>query len=262
MKGVNAAAKERLSKVKAIYFDLDDTLCGYWDACKIGLREAFEQVPIPGVTTDHSIDAWGAVFQAFSGQLKSIDELYDAYLTSGERTRTHQMQLTLAALDIEDDELAARLSQAYMERRDANLKLFPDALEVLEKLSKNYKIGLITNGPADIQNQEINTTGIRKYLQAIFIEGEQRVGKPEKIVFDRAEAAMGCTPDELLMVGNSLHHDIIPAIRFGWATAWTYRESDVPPSSKTGKPEPIPTEGPLPDLIVNHLSELLPYLEK
>ena len=262
MNEVNLAAKERLSKVKAIYFDLDDTLCGYWDASKTGLRETFELVPIPGVTTDHAIHAWGAVFQAFAGQLKGIEELYDAYLTSGERTRTHQMQLTLAALDIEDDELTQRLSQTYMARRDANLKLFPDALEVLEKLSQSYRIGLITNGPADIQNQEIDTTGIRKYLSAIFIEGEQRIGKPEKIVFDRAAAAMECTADELLMIGNSLHHDIIPAINYGWATVWTLRDSDVPPSSKTGKPEPIPAEGPLPDLIVSNLSEILPYLEK
>lgn len=259
---MNLAAKERLSKVKAIYFDLDDTLCGYWDACKIGLREAFDRVPVPGVTTDHAVNAWGAAFQAFSSQLKGIEELYDAYLTSGERTRTHQMQLTLAALDIEDDALASRLSQAYMERRDANLKLFPDAIHVLDVLSKNYKIGLITNGPADIQNQEIDTTGIRSYLSAIFIEGEQRVGKPEKVVFDRAAAAMECSPEELLMVGNSLHHDILPAVEFGWATAWTLRESDVPPSSKTGVPEPIPTYGPMPDLIVANLSEILPYLEK
>ncbi len=259
---MNLAAKERLSKVKAIYFDLDDTLCGYWDASKKGLRETFELVPIPGVTTEHAIQAWGAVFQAFAGQLKGIEELYDAYLTSGERTRTHQMQLTLAALDIEDAELTQRLSQTYMERRDANLKLFPDVLDTLDRLSKTYKIGLITNGPADIQNQEIDTTGIRKYLSAIFIEGEQRVGKPSKIVFDRAAAAMDCTPAELLMVGNSLHHDILPAIGYGWATVWTLRDSDVPPSSSTGKPEPVPTSGPMPDLIVGNLSEILPYLEK
>ncbi len=259
---MNSAAKERLSKVKAIYFDLDDTLCGYWDACKKGLREAFELNPISGVSTDEAVAAWGGAFQGFATDLKKIPHLYDAYLTSGSTTRKHQMQLTLESLGQPSDEFAERLSEAYMTRRDANLKLFPDAIDVLETLSRTYKIGLITNGPADIQNQEIDTTGIRKYLQAIFIEGEQRVGKPEKIVFDRAAAAMECSPEELLMVGNSLHHDIVPAIEFGWATVWTLRDSDVPPSSKTGKPEPIPTEGPMPDLIVGHLSEILPYLEK
>lgn len=258
---MNQAAKERLSTVKAIYFDLDDTLLGYWDASKKGLRETFELCPIPGVSVDHAIDAWGTAFQAFGSQLKGIDELYQAYLTSGERTRMHQMQLTLAALNIEDDDLAALLSKTYMERRDANLRLFDDAIEVLEKLSKRYPLGLITNGPADIQNQEVDTVGIRKYLTNIFIEGEMRIGKPEKEVFDRAASAMECTPEQLLMVGNSFHHDIVPAMKFGWATAWTRRPSDVPPSSKTGEPEPIPTSGPMPTLIVNDLASLLPYLQ-
>lgn len=258
---MNQAAKERLSTVKAIYFDLDDTLLGYWDASKKGLRETFELCPIPGVSVDHAIDAWGTAFQAFGSQLKGIDELYQAYLTSGERTRTHQMQLTLAALNIEDDDLAALLSKTYMERRDANLRLFDDAINVLETLSKRYPLGLITNGPADIQNQEVDTVGIRKYLTHIFIEGEMRIGKPEKEVFDRAAGAMNCSPDELLMVGNSFHHDIVPAMKFGWATAWTRRPSDVPPSSKTGEPEPIPTSGPMPTLIINDLASLLPYLQ-
>lgn len=258
---MNQAAKERLSTVKAIYFDLDDTLLGYWDASKKGLRETFELCPIPGVSVDHAIDAWGTAFQAFGSQLKGIDELYQAYLTSGERTRTHQMQLTLAALNIEDDDLAALLSKTYMERRDANLRLFDDAIEVLETLSKRYPLGLITNGPADIQNQEVDTVGIRKYLTHIFIEGEMRIGKPEREVFDRAASAMDCTPEQLLMVGNSFHHDIVPAMKFGWATAWTRRPSDVPPSSKSGEPEPIPTSGPMPTLIINDLASLLPYLQ-
>ena len=28
--------------IKVIYFDLDDTLCAYWHACKTGLQKTFE----------------------------------------------------------------------------------------------------------------------------------------------------------------------------------------------------------------------------
>ena len=31
------------AEVRAVFFDLDDTLCGYWDACKIALRETFAE---------------------------------------------------------------------------------------------------------------------------------------------------------------------------------------------------------------------------
>lgn len=257
---MGVSPEERLSSVKAIYFDLDDTLLGYWSASKAGLKRAFELFPVEGKTPDEMILAWGEVFKKFSPGLKDNESLYQSYLTSGEETRTLQMRLTLEWVGVHSEEHAQKLSQAYMDQRDANLRLFDDAIAVLDLLKKRYPLGLITNGPADIQNQEIDTVGIRSYFSNIFIEGEMRIGKPYKEVFDRAATAVQCTPDELLMVGNSFGHDIKPAIEYGWATVWTRRDSDVPPSSKSGLPEPIPTSGPMPTLIVGSLSEIVPYL--
>jgi putative hydrolase of the HAD superfamily len=254
------AAQECLARVKAVYFDLDDTLLGYWDASKAGLRAAFEQHPTEGKTTDDMVRAWGEVFQVFSRSLKDNTPLYEAYLTSGKPTRDHQMVETLKFVDRFDQGHAERLSEAYMIQRDSRLRLFHDAIQVLEALHPRFPLGLITNGPADIQNQEVDTVGIRKYMKNIFIEGEMRIGKPHREVFERAEQAVNCAPDELLMVGNSFGHDITPAIEYGWATVWTRRDSDVPPSSQTGKPEELPADGPFPTLIVGHLSEILPYL--
>ena len=110
------------------------------------------------------------------------------------------------------------------------------------------------------QNFELAPKQILLEYGHIFIEGEMRIGKPEPDVFRRAAAAVSCSPEELLMVGNSFDHDIIPAIEHGWATAWARRDTDVAPSSKTGLPDPIPTSGPMPNLIIENLSELLPYL--
>jgi putative hydrolase of the HAD superfamily len=260
-KDVNSEAQHRLSKVSAIYFDLDDTLCGYWNATKAGLRSAFEQNPIEGKSVDEMIQGWADVFRVFSSSLKDNTPLFEEYLTSGYPTRLHQMKETLLHFGVDDSDHAERLCHSYMVERDRNLKLFDDAIDVLEKLAARYPLGLITNGPADIQNQEINTTGIRKYLSNIFIEGEMRIGKPHRTVFERAENAVNKSPEELVMIGNSYGHDIRPAIEYGWATIWTRRDSDVAPSSRTGKPEEIPTGEPLPTLTVSHLSEILPYFE-
>jgi putative hydrolase of the HAD superfamily len=257
---VISEVKARFSTVKAIYFDLDDTLLGYWTATKLGLRQAIEANPVDGKSTEQILTAWAETFRTFSKGLKDDHEMYQAYLTSGEPTRTRQMELTLQSVGVNDLGHARRLSHSYMTFRDQNLVLFHDALDVLNQLQTKYPIGLITNGPADIQNQEIDTVGIRKFLSNIFIEGEMRIGKPEPDVFRRAAAAVSCSPEELLMVGNSFDHDIIPAIEHGWATAWTRRDTDVAPSSKTGLPDPIPTSGPMPNLIIENLSELLPYL--
>lgn len=248
--------------VRGIYFDLDDTLCGYWDASKAGLRAAFAAHPVPDRSTEEAIAGWAGAFREFSPTLKSTG-LYEVYLKSGETTRTEQMRLALASFGIDDRDHASRLSHSYMTERDRSLRLFEDAIEVLTTLKGKFPLGLITNGPADIQRQEIATTGIERFLDHIFIEGEMGEGKPLKSVFDRAAVAMNLHPHQLLMVGNSFGHDIVPAIRDGWRTAWIRRESDVPPSADVaarGGLEPIPESGPMPDLIIGNLSELLPLL--
>jgi putative hydrolase of the HAD superfamily len=257
---VDSRIKERFSRVKAIYFDLDDTLCGYWLASKAGLRATFDQHPVPAYTTNDMISAWGKTFRDFSPELKEKTQLFHEYLSSGTVTRTHQMALTLLSLGIDDNELAKRLSQSYMVERDRNLKLFPDAVEVLEKLHGKYPLGLITNGPADIQNQEVDTLRLRDLMDNIFIEGEMRIGKPHQVVFDQAAEAVKCMADQILMVGNSYGHDIKPAIEYGWVTAWIRRDTDVPISSNSGKPEEKPAGEPEPDITINDLTELLPLL--
>jgi putative hydrolase of the HAD superfamily len=257
---VDPAIIERFSNVKAIFFDLDDTLCGYWLASKAGLRNTFDKNPVPGKTTDEMITAWGDTFREFSPELKEKTKLYHEYLSSGTVTRTHQMQLTLLSLGIDDNDLAKTLGDSYMFERDNNLKLFPESLEVIEMLHGRYPLGIITNGPADIQNQEIDTLGIRHFFDNIFIEGELRVGKPHQIVFDQAAESVELMADQLLMVGNSFGHDIKPAIKYGWVTAWIRRDTDVPISSRTGKPEEKEPGQPEPDITISDLRELLPLL--
>ncbi|AIE83448.1 HAD family hydrolase [Fimbriimonas ginsengisoli] len=243
-----------LSGVKAIYFDLDDTLCGYWDASKQALRRAFELHGPQGITPEEMVGHWASAFRRFAPTLKETG-WYETYLKTAEPTRTEQMRLTLAEAGVIDEARALALSETYMRERDANLRLFSDALLVLDTLKWRYPLGLITNGPADLQRQEIATLGIESYFQNIYIEGEMGVGKPKRTVFDRAAAAVDCKPEELLMVGNSFGHDVAPALEYGWHAVWIRRASDIPPSST--RSEEMPPGANAPDAIIQHLSELL-----
>lgn len=243
--------------LKAIYFDLDDTLCGYWDASKAAMRTTFNLYPIEGKTTDEMILHWASAFRKFSGTLKETG-LYETYCKTGEPTRTEQMRLTLIEAGAADEAHANQLSESYAFHRDKNLKLFEDAIEVLDFLFGRYPLGLITNGPADIQRQEIATLGIGKYFKKIYIEGEMGVGKPHQTVFDRAAKAVEAQPDQLLFVGNSYAHDIAPAIEAGWHTAWVRRASDVAPSKSA--PDAKPQGAADPTFVIGELRELLGIL--
>lgn len=249
--------------VRAICFDLDDTLCGYWDASKAAMRTAFEALGPEGVSVDELVRAWAIAFRRFSPSVKGA-EWYSTYLKQGEPTRTELMRLALLEAGFDDVERAKRLSEMYAHERDANLRLFPDALAVLTDLYERYPLGLITNGPADIQRQEIETLGIGHFFELTLIEGEMGEGKPEPAVFERAEEHFGLRPDEMLIIGNSYGHDIEPALKAGWHGVWVRRESDVAPSANgSGQTHEQKPEGsPEPDAEIGELSELLGLLER
>ncbi|MFZ4507916.1 MAG: HAD family hydrolase [Fimbriimonas sp.] len=239
---------------KVIVFDLDDTLCGYWDASKAGLRRAFELHELdPEAMSRH----WAKAFRAFAPTLKKTD-WYPIYLERGEPTRTEQMRLTLVEAGIEDAALARSLGDAYGRERDAALTLFGDAIEVLDALHPRFRLGLLTNGPADIQRQEIATTGIGHYFEHLMIEGELGEGKPNLSVFREVERRFGVGPESMAMVGNSYHHDILGAVGAGWQTVWIRRPSDVPPSvDGSSKPEERGADEPAPDHEITELRALL-----
>lgn len=249
---------DMLVEVRAIYFDLDDTLCAYWDACKQGLRETFSEHRVPGFTPEQVGDAWAEVFREFCPNLRELG-YYERYLTEGAHTRVEQMRRTLQHLGVQDDALAKAMSDTYVERRHAALELFPDAYGVLNVLRLRYPLGIITNGPADIQREEIELLGIAFYFQNVFIEGELGYGKPCPQVFDEAAKATGFKPSEHLFVGNSYRHDILPAIEAGWKTAWIRRSTDVPPSAGgvTSVPEDLPEGAMPPTLECETLTDLL-----
>jgi putative hydrolase of the HAD superfamily len=250
------------STVRVVVFDLDDTLCGYWDASKQGLRIAFDMHGPEGISVEQMVRHWAAAFRKFSPTLKHTD-WYATYLKFGEPTRTEQMRWTLREAGIENEAMAQALSETYATERDRGLQLFEDGKAALDALKGRYPMGLLTNGPADIQRQEIATVGIESYLDGVFIEGEMEIGKPKPEVFRRVEALFGATGEELLMVGNSYAHDIRGAIEVGWKSVWVRRPSDVPPSaSGEAKPEERPEDGPVPDMTVGDLREMLPFLRR
>jgi HAD superfamily hydrolase (TIGR01509 family) len=249
-------------EVRGVYFDLDDTLCAYWDASKIGLRKTFEAHPVEGVSSEEMVRHWAAAFRDFAPTLKQTG-WYPGYLASGDPTRLEQMRLTLMRVGIDNPNHAADLSATYRRTRDEALALFPDALDLLVYLKQKYPLGLITNGPADIQREEVVTLNLEEFFEHIFIEGEVGEGKPLQSVFKKAQEAMGFEPRELLFVGNSYDHDIAPAIEAGWRTVWIRRESDIPPSADVDK-EPLPKEKPSgapdPDAVIDNLAILGDWL--
>lgn len=233
--------------IRAVFFDLDDTLCAYWAASRKSLGEAIDRADL-GIPTDDVIHAWREVFATFSKEIKS-DPWYRRYLETGEPTRTEHLRRTLRRLGIPSEENAKQISHEYARLRDRYLVLFPEARPLLKHLRGRYVLGLITNGPADIQRQEIETLRIAHYFDHILIEGEFKIGKPDLEIFEAARRACDLQPHQMLFVGNAFEHDVQGAKNAGWWAIWANRGEEVDPGTE-----------PRADAEIMHLYEVCDWL--
>ena len=99
--------------------------------------------------------------------------------------------------------------------------LYRGARDVLEKLARQAKLALVTNGLSGVQRARIERLDIGKYFDAIVISAEIGVSKPGAEFFDATFRALGSPPkDTTLMVGDSLSSDIRGGANYGIATCW------------------------------------------
>ena len=183
-----------------------------------------------------------------------------------EQARTDEARaLGLSAEDIYNEIIKASLSHKPQYRtvvKKFNFKevapyrheleeLYPEAIEVLEKLSKSYKLGIIAN-QSDGLVKRLEEWGILQYFSLIISSWDCQVMKPDKKIFEIALEKAGCEPCEAAIVGDRLDNDIYPAKQIGMKTVWI--------KQGFGGMQPIETDAYKPDLELNSLSEILDSL--
>ena len=97
---------------------------------------------------------------------------------------------------------------------------FDDARETLEHLKRaGYGLGIIANQSMGIA-QRLQAWGLLKCFDVIAASAELGVSKPDRLIFEKALDLAGCLPQNSVMVGDRLDHDIIPAKALGMKTVW------------------------------------------
>ena len=81
------------------------------------------------------------------------------------------------------------------------------------------RIGLLTNGPSDLQRHKLQVTRLEGEFDAVAISEEIGIAKPDREAFEAAARLLGCEAPELAMVGDSPVYDIAGALGAGLAAA-------------------------------------------
>ena len=196
--------------IRNVLFDLDDTLFDFHKAEKIALTKTLVHFGID--PTEETLALYSTINAAHWKRLE-LGEI------SREEVKVGRYRELFKTIGIECDPVKAT---AYYESMLAIGHYFmPGAPELLEELYRKYRLYIVSNGTAKVQEGRIGSSGIAKYMDGIFISQILGANKPDKQFFDVCFAEI---PDfslsETVIIGDSLSSDIKGGINAGITTVW------------------------------------------
>ena len=217
--------------IRAVLFDLDDTLCDDLSAAERCIRAAAARAAqhLPGMSADALTDAYLRLSDA---HWHSIDLIVPpslaevrAFLWRGALEECGQGACDPA---IVDDVIAL-----YGDLRHTDIHLFPDALPTLDRLrAQGFRLALVTNGVSETHAEKVVGLGIRDHFDALLMPDVIGFAKPDARVFHTACRQLGVAAGEAVMVGDSLVSDVAGARNAGLAALWyNPRRLPLPPDA-------------------------------
>ncbi len=233
------------AKPKALVFDMDDTLvvekasaeAAFLTTCELAksrygiepadlhatLRETCRGIwhasPVRAYCVEIGISSWEALWARFEGadeRLRILREWSPTY-------RHDSWHEALGRHGIDDTDLAHELAEVFPIHRRKLHVVYDDVRPALGHFRRIFQLGLLTNGAPDLQREKIAGSGIAEYFDEIVISGEVGVGKPNPRIYETMLSRLAVTPDEVLMIGNSLSSDVQGPQAVGMKTVWLNR---------------------------------------
>lgn len=224
---------------KILLLDLDDTILDF------GMQE---KVAIEKTLSGAGIDPTPENCALYS----RINLEHWKRLEKGEITREQvifgRFETLFNELGVTAD--AEQTALNYMEHLSEGHYFLPGAEEALKRLSKKYRLFMVSNGTASVQDRRIKSSGVGEFFEDIFISQNVGVNKPDKAYFDYCFARIpDFDPSKTMIVGDSLSSDIQGGKNAGITTCW------VNPAHKTCSPERQP------DYQIENIAQLEELLE-
>lgn len=202
--------------IKVIGFDADDTL---W-VNETYFREAEQEFGrlLSEYETPNKIDQ-----ELFKMEMNNL-ELY------GYGIKAFVLSMVEAALEISNNNVSHKTLERILNIGKVMLnkpvELLDGVEEVLEVLSKKYKLILATKGDLLDQERKLEKSGLTDYFTHIEVLSDKKEANYAKLLNH-----LGVQPSEFLMIGNSLKSDVLPlvnlkanAVHVPFHTTWAHEE--------------------------------------
>lgn len=224
-----------MTGIKAVFFDLDDTL---FDCTGLLVKNARKRAARALVASGVNLSE--------RELLKRIERIYKEF-----GPRVNVFQELLRELKINNPKLVEVALRAYNSDRVENIKPFKAVPQMLQKLRKDHKLVLITSGIRARQERKLRLLKLKGFFDLVlFHDVEMDSSKQE--FFVEALQRLSLKPHEILVVGDRIHSEIKIGNELGMTTVRVLkgRFKELKPSSDLEEA----------DFVVKGVSELLPVL--
>jgi putative hydrolase of the HAD superfamily len=225
--------------VSTVIFDLDDTLVedirtsessyeevrrrlvgtqgeGSWQGMRDAVRAVWLGGPDYELRVSLGFASWEGLWSTFEGNDPVLDQVKE-WLPA---FRQEAWSAALATLGLHDPDLVVTAEKIFVEAQFAGHPALPGAAEAVRQLSARHRLGLLTNGPSDIQRLKLQGSGLAPQFESLAISGEMGVGKPEPAAFIEILGRLQTEPHDAVMVGDSWARDIEGALAAGLPSVW------------------------------------------
>ena len=230
-----------MPRVKAVIFDLDNTLSDFMNMKEAGCRAAVRAMIAAGLQMDVETGFATLMETYFSLGLES-DSAFKEFL---ERVRQFDHKILAAGIN------------AYLEKKKVLLYPYPNVISVLNWLkNKNVIMAIVTDAPKTKAYQRLLAMGIESYFHMVVGFEDTNTAKKSGLPLSLALKILKSDfPDllasEILMVGDSVERDLQPAEKLGLKTAL----------SKYGQTGTESQVKMIPDHVLNDLWDLRAIIE-
>ncbi len=221
-----------MAKIKALFFDIDDTLYDSSKLAKMARKNSIKAMIDAGLPEKDEVK----VFEILKKIIKKFGSNYPH----------HYDELIKEMGRSWDPKIIASGVVAYEHTKVGYLKPFPKVVPILLEIKKNYLLGIISNGLAIKQWEKLIGLGVHHLFNTVVTSEEEGFEKPDQQIFTQAVKKMGLKPEECIMVGDRLDNDIVGAKKSGMLTILIKNDNE-------GK---MSTDDEKPDFIINEFSEL------
>ena len=211
--------------LRAVLWDIDDTLFDYGSAERAGILQHFTDEGLLGEfpSPEQALGLWdsdmGLVYARFlAGELTFAEH------------RRERVRLFLSHIGrtVPDDSANDAWFLRYHRCYEAAWAVFPDVLPALDALRSRCAHGLLSNSSTANQERKLRALGLQERFRSLVCSDDLGYAKPAAEAFLAGCAALGAPPEETVYVGDKLTTDALGAAAAGLHGVWIDRRADDP----------------------------------